>query len=135
MALDIGRRRTGIAVTDELQIIASGLTTVETSELIPFLTRYMSAEKVELLVVGEARQMNHSESESMPVIRAEVEKINKAFPLVPVKWVDERFTSMLALQSMKTAGAGKQKMKDKSTVDMVSATLILQTYMEQKNRI
>jgi putative Holliday junction resolvase len=134
MALDIGGKRTGIAVTDPLQIIATGLTTVNTADLVPFLQKYFREEPVELLVIGEARQMDYSESESMELIRKTAAVLEKNFPEKPVKWVDERFTSKLALKSMKMAGAGKQKMKDKETVDMVSATIILQTYLEQLNR-
>lgn len=134
LALDIGEKRTGIAVTDPGKIIATGLTTEDTAGLLLFLKHYFEKEQVEKIVIGEARQMDFSESSSMEHIRRIAGEIEKMFPEKPVVWVDERFTSMMALQSMKMAGAGKQKMKEKKTVDMVSATIILQTYLEQLNR-
>lgn len=134
IALDIGKTRTGIAVTDNLQMIASGLTALNTSDLLEFLKKYTTDEHIDLIVIGEARQMNNSESESMPFIRNKAEEIKSLFPDIPIKWIDERFTSKMALQSMKHAGAKKNQMKDKYSVDKISATLILQTFLEQKNR-
>lgn len=135
MALDIGGKRTGIAVTDPLQLIATGLTTVATDKLQSFLQEYLQKEPVEVIVVGLPRNMDHSYSESYDMIRQMVEKLSRVINSVRWEWQDERFTSKIALQSMKTAGAGRSKMKDKETVDMVSAVLILQSYMENKQRL
>ena len=133
LALDIGGKRTGIAVTDPLQIIATGMEGVDTNKLIPYLTGYVGTENVELIVVGKPVQMNNEMSESWNMILGVVAKIKAAMPDIPLDYYDERFTSKIALQSMKMAGAGKSEMKNKKTVDMVSATLILQNYMEAKN--
>lgn len=135
VALDIGGKRTGIAVTDPLQLIATGLTTVATEKLQSFLEEYLQKEPVEVIVVGLPRNMDHSYSESYDMIRQTVEKLSRVINTVRWEWQDERFTSKMALQSMKTAGAGRSKMKDKETVDMVSAVLILQSYMENKQRL
>lgn len=132
IALDIGVKRTGIAVTDPLQMIATGLETVATADLLRYLTDYFRQEAVERIVVGEPRQMSYEESQSMPFIRGIVTLLGNSFPDKPITWVDERFTSKMALQSMRTAGARKEEMKNKETVDKVSAVLILQTYLEQK---
>lgn len=135
VALDIGGKRTGIAVTDPLQLIATGLTTVATEKLQSFLEEYLQKEPVEVIVVGLPRNMDHTYSESYDIIRQTVEKLSRVINSVRWEWQDERFTSKIALQSMKTAGAGRSKMKDKETVDMVSAVLILQSYMENKQRL
>jgi putative Holliday junction resolvase len=135
VALDIGGKRTGIAVTDPLQLIATGLTTVATEKLQSFLQEYLQKEPVEVIVVGLPRNMDHTYSESYDIIRQTVEKLSRVINSVRWEWQDERFTSKIALQSMKTAGAGRSKMKDKETVDMVSAVLILQSYMENKQRL
>lgn len=135
VALDIGGKRTGIAVTDPLQLIATGLTTVATEKLQSFLQEYLQKEPVEVIVVGLPRNMDHSYSESYNMIRQTVEKLSRVINSVRWEWQDERFTSKMALQSMKTAGARRSKMKDKETVDMVSAVLILQSYMENKQRL
>lgn len=132
VALDIGAKRTGIAITDPLKMFATGLTGLDTAELIPFLTDYVKKEAVECWVVGKPMQMNYTESESWDMIMKVCDKIKKALPAVPVEFYDERFTSKIALQSMKMAGAGKKQMHDKHTVDMVSATVILQNYLESK---
>jgi len=132
IALDIGGKRTGIAVTDPLQIIATGMEGVDTDKLISYLTAYMQRENVELIVIGKPVQMNNEMSESWELVVKTAEKIKTALPSIPLDYYDERFTSKIALQSMKMAGAGKSEMKNKKTVDMVSATLILQNYMEAK---
>ncbi len=130
MALDIGGKRTGVAVTDPMRIIASGLTTVATSELIDFLKKYMLTEQVELLVIGEPKQMDNSPSESTPIIEAEIQKIKTQFPTLMIKRVDERFTSKMASQVIAQSGKIKKDRQDKSLIDTVSATIILQSYME-----
>lgn len=130
MALDIGGKRTGVAVTDPMRIIANGLTTVATSELIDFLKKYMLTEQVELLVIGEPKQMDNSPSESTPIIDAEIQKIKTQFPTLMIKRVDERFTSKMASQVIAQSGKSKKDRQDKSLIDTVSATIILQSYME-----
>lgn len=129
LALDFGTKRTGIAVTDELQIIASGLTTVDTKELITFLKDYTSKEQVELFVVGEPKQMNNEASESEVSISKFVEKLAKAIPNIPIGRVDERFTSKMAFQTMIDSGLNKKQRRDRALVDEISATIILQSYL------
>jgi len=132
LALDYGTIRTGIAVTDELQIIASGLTTVETKKIFSFLANYLKEEHVELFIVGEPKQMNNKESESEQFIRPFIEKLKTTFPKIPVKRVDERFTSKMAFQSMIDSGLKKKQRQNKALIDEISATIILQTYLNQK---
>lgn len=131
LALDYGIKRTGIAVTDELQIIASGLTTVETKKIFSFLTTYLKNENVELFVIGEPKQMNNQESESEQYIKPFIEKLKTTFPKIPIKRVDERFTSKLAFQSMIDSGLKKKQRQNKALIDEVSATIILQSYLNQ----
>ena len=132
LAIDFGGKRTGIAVTDELQIIASGLTTVLTKELIPFLKKYTTDESVELFLIGEPKQMDNSASESEALIVPFIEKLKKVIPNIPIKRVDERFTSKMAFQTMIDSGLKKQQRKNKALVDEISATLILQSYLYSK---
>lgn len=132
LAIDYGKVRTGIAVTDELQIIASGLTTVNTSELVKFLKDYTEKEQVELFLVGEPKQMDNTVSESEVLIQPFLVKLSKHFPNIPVKRVDERFTSKMAFQTMIDSGLKKQQRKNKALVDEISATLILQSYLYSK---
>lgn len=130
IALDYGLKRVGIAVTDPSKIIANSLTTVDTPKVADFLADYFSKEKVELLVIGLPRQMNNELSESAPAIEAFVEKFRKRFPEMPVEFVDERFTSKLAMQAMVMGGVKKMDRRNKALVDSVSATIILQSYLE-----
>jgi putative Holliday junction resolvase len=132
LAFDYGTIRTGIAVTDELQIIASGLTTVETKKIFSFLTDYLKTENVELFVVGEPKQLNNTESESEQFIKPFIEKLKTTFPKIPVKRVDERFTSKMAFQSMIDSGLKKKQRQNKALIDEISATIILQTYLQYK---
>ncbi len=132
LAIDYGLKRTGIAVTDTLQLIASGLTTVNTPELLKFLKTYTSQESVELFVIGEPKQMDNSASESEVLIRPFIEKLKQQFPNIPIQRVDERFTSKMAFQTMIDAGLKKKDRQNKATIDAVSATIILQSYLEQK---
>lgn len=132
LAIDFGKVRTGIAVTDELQLIASGLETVATKDLITFLKNYIATEQVELFVVGEPKQMNNEPSESEALIIPFLEKLTKAFPKIPIERVDERFTSKMAFQTMIDSGLSKKKRKNKALVDEISATLILQSYLYSK---
>lgn len=132
LAIDFGKVRTGLAVTDELQIIASGLTTVETKNLISYLKDYTNKESVELFLVGEPKQMNNEASESEALIIPFLQKLQKAIPNIPVKRVDERFTSKMAFQTMIDSGLSKKKRQNKALVDEISATLILQSYLHYK---
>lgn len=132
LAIDFGTKRTGIAVTDALQIIASGLTTVPTKELLVFLKDYVSKEDVELFLVGEPKQMDNTASESEAYILPFLSKLEKQFPNIPIKRVDERFTSKMAFQTMIDSGLKKNQRKNKALVDEISATLILQSYLYAK---
>jgi putative Holliday junction resolvase len=135
LAFDFGKKRTGIAITDELQIIASGLTTVQTKNIFSFLTEYLSKEIVVLFVVGEPKQMDNTESESEQFIKPFIQKLASTFPKIPVERVDERFTSKIAFQSMIESGLSKMKRRDKALIDEISATLILQSYLTQKSNL
>lgn len=132
LAIDYGRKKSGVAVTDPMQIIANGLTTVSTHELYDFLVKYMQEEEVETVVMGYPTQSTGEESESMKYIEPFVNRLKKNFPSLPVVWVDERFTSQLAFQAMIDGGLKKKARQDKAMIDKVSATIILQTYLEQK---
>jgi len=129
MALDYGTKRTGIAVTDELQLIASGLTTVETERLLPFLEDYFTTEKVELVLIGEPKQKDGSVSESETAIREFLVKFDKKFPEMKTRRIDERFSSKIAFQTMIDSGLKKKQRRNKALVDEISATIILQSYL------
>ena len=129
MAMDYGEKRTGIAVTDDLQIIASGLTTVSTDSLMEFLESYLKKEKVELFLIGEPKQRDNKPSEIESQIRPFIRKLSSRFPEIPIERVDERFTSKMAFQSMIDSGMRKGKRRDKALVDEISATIILQSYL------
>jgi len=132
IALDYGKVRTGIAVTDEYKIIASGLTTVTTKELLVFLKEYIKKEKVEKIIVGEPKQMDNTPSESEALILPFLDKLTAAFPLIPIERQDERFTSKMAFQSMIDGGLKKKQRQNKALVDEISATLILQAYLNRE---
>lgn len=132
LAIDFGKKRTGIAITDELQIIASGLTTVNTVELIPFLKNYISKEKVARFIVGKPKQMDNTNSESEVLILPFLEKLSKEIPEIPVTRIDERFTSKMAFQTMIDGGLKKGKRRNKALVDEISATIILQSFLYNK---
>ncbi|NNC51139.1 MAG: Holliday junction resolvase RuvX [Flaviramulus sp.] len=129
LALDFGTKRTGIAVTDELKIIASGLTTVNTKNLLLFLKDYVKKESVELFLIGEPKQMDNTASESEVNIVSFIKKLEKRIPNIPIKRVDERFTSKIAFQTMIDSGLKKNQRKNKALIDEISATLILQSYL------
>ena len=133
LAMDYGAKRTGIAVTDDMQIIASGLQTVATENLLGFLDNYLKNEKVELFLIGEPKQMDNSPSESETLIKPFLKKLRSRFPEIPIERVDERFTSKMAVQTMIESGLSKKKRKDKELVDEISATIILQSYLYRKN--
>ena len=132
LAIDYGVKRTGIAVTDELQIIASGLITVKTGELIKFLIDYTNKEQVELFIVGLPKQMNNSDSESEKHIHSLLKQLKKSLPKIPIKRIDERFTSKIAFQTMIDSGLKKKQRRNKGLVDEISATIILQSYLYSK---
>lgn len=132
LAIDFGVKRTGIAVTDEMQIIASGLTTVDTKELMTFLTDYTEKENVELFLVGLPKQMNNEASESEKFIAPFISKLEKKIPQIPIKRIDERFTSKMAFQTMIDSGLKKKQRQNKALIDEISATLILQSYLYSK---
>jgi len=132
LAIDYGKVRTGIAVTDELQLIASGLTTVLTKELLSFLVNYVETENVETFVVGLPKQMNNEASESEALISPFLDKLEKKFPNIPIERVDERFTSKIAFKTMIDSGLNKKQRKNKALIDEISATLILQSYLYSK---
>ncbi len=129
LAIDFGKKRTGIAVTDELQIIASGLKTVETNALIPFLKEFISKENVELFIIGKPKQMNNSDSESEALIIPFIKNLKNKIPNIPIKRVDERFTSKMAFQTMIDGGLKKKQRQNKGLIDEISATIILQSYL------
>jgi putative Holliday junction resolvase len=131
MAIDYGRKRTGIAVTDELRLIANGLTTVPSHEALAFIKTYMQKETVDIIVVGEPKQMNNQPSESLQYINPFVNRLKKEIPGVPVEMADERFTSKMAFQTMIDAGLKKKDRQNKELVDTISATIILQSYLSR----
>ena len=132
MAIDYGRKRTGIAVTDSLQMIANGLTTVPSGELVKFIQSYMAKEPVELIVVGQPKQMNNEPSENMRYVQAFVTHLKRTLPQIPIEYYDERFTSVMAHQAMLDGGLRKKKRQEKALVDEISALIILQAYLESK---
>lgn len=132
LAIDYGKKRTGLAVTDPMQIIASGLTTVATTELMDFILKYVAQEKVERIIVGHPKQMNNEDSENMKRIIPFINLLKKKLPAIPIELADERFTSVLAHQAMLDGGLKKKARQNKALVDEISATIILQSYMETK---
>jgi len=134
LAMDYGAKRTGIAVTDDMQIIASGLTTVATESLLEFLESYVKKEKVELFLIGEPRQRDNSPSDIEYEIRPFLKKLGKRFPDIPIERVDERFTSKMAFQTMIDSGMSKGKRKNRALVDEISATIILQSYLSGRKQ-
>lgn len=131
LAIDYGLKRTGIAVTDEMGLIAFGLTTVATKDIFTFLKKYTSDENVTDFVVGEPRQMNNEPSESEALIVPFLEQLTRIYPKTKIHRQDERFTSKMAFQSMLDAGMGKKQRKNKALVDEISATIILQSFLER----
>ncbi len=130
MAIDYGGKRTGIAVTDPLQIIATGLTTIASEDLIPFLKKYTKDEIVELIIIGLPKNWDESDTHGTPLARKAIEKVKKEFPLIPVKDVDERYTSKMAKDAMIQMGMKKKDRRDKKIVDEIAATILLQEYLQ-----
>jgi putative Holliday junction resolvase len=133
LAIDYGQKRVGLAVTDPFKIIANGLTTVHSKDIFDYLTEYIKKEDVECFIVGHPKQMNNQDSESMVYIKPFIKKLEKIFPTIPVKLADERFTSKIAVQTMLDAGLKKKARQNKALIDTISATIILQSYLESKN--
>ena len=132
LSIDYGRKRTGLAVTDPLQIIASGLATVESKQLIPFLKDYFQKEPVELIIIGEPKNLDDSDTHATPLVEAFIKELQKNFPQIPVKKVDERFTSKMAKDAMLDMGLKKMQRRNKALVDEIAATILLQEYMGQR---
>ncbi len=132
LSVDYGKKRTGLAVTDPLQLIAGGLATVSTSELYDFLCQYVEREQVERIVIGEPRQPNGQPSENLARVQQFVNRWRNHMPQIPIEYYDERFTSVLAHQAMRDGGLRKKARQDKALVDEISATIILQDYMRSK---
>jgi putative Holliday junction resolvase len=129
ICIDYGLKRTGIAVTDPLQIIASGLTTVPSKELIPFLKDYFSKEKVELIIIGEPKNWDDTDTHATPLVKKCIKDLQKQFPSMPVKTVDERYTSKMAKDAMLEMGIKKMQRRNKALVDQIAATIMLQEYL------
>jgi len=135
LSIDYGKKRTGIAVTDPLQIIAGGLATVSTSELYDFLVGYIGREPVERIVIGEPRQADGTPSENFARVEQFVNRWRKSQPSVPIEFYDERFTSVLAHRAMIDGGLRKKDRQNKALVDEISATILLQDFLESKRRL
>ena len=129
IAIDYGLKRTGLAVTDPLQIIATGLTTVESRQLIPFLKYYFSREPVELIIIGEPKNWDDTDTHATPLVEKCVKELQKTFPHLPIKKVDERYTSKMAKDAMLEMGMKKMQRRNKALVDEIAATIMLQEYM------
>ncbi len=132
LAIDYGRKRVGLAVTDSLKMIANGLTTVSSKDIFDFLTSYIKKENLECFVVGYPKQMNNQPSESIEYINTFIKQLKRKFPYIPVELIDERFTSKMAFQTMIDGGLKKKARKNKALVDTISATIILQSFLEKK---
>lgn len=129
LSIDYGLKRTGLAVTDPLKIIATGLTTVDSSQLISFLKDYFSKEEVELIIIGEPKNMDDTDTHATPLVNNCIKQLHKKFPGMPVKKVDERFTSKMASQAMIEMGMKKKRRQDKRLMDEIAATILLQEYL------
>jgi len=132
LSIDYGGKRTGIAVTDPLQIIATGLDTINSHELIPWLKKYLQQEAVELLIIGLPKNWDDSDTHATALVETVIKKIQKEFPLLPLKTVDERYTSKMAKNAMLEMGMKKKDRRDKKNVDVIAATIMLQEYLQSK---
>jgi len=130
LSIDYGGKRTGLAVTDPMQIIATGLTTIASQELIPFLKKYFLQEEVELIIIGLPKNLDDSDTHGTPLAEAAIKRLKKEFPQIPLKMVDERYTSKRAKEAMLQMGMKKKDRRDKKLVDEIAATIMLQEYME-----
>ena len=129
LAIDYGGKRTGLAVTDPMQIIATGLSTIDSKELIPYLKKYFVTESVELIIIGLPKNWDESNTHGTPLVEAAIKKLKKEFPLIPLKTVDERYTSKMAKDAMLQMGMKKKDRQVKANVDVIAATIMLQEYM------
>jgi putative Holliday junction resolvase len=134
LSIDYGGKRTGLAVTDPMQIIASGLTAIDTKDLMQFLKKYFQEEAVELIIIGEPKNWDDSDTHATPLVNAFIKRLQKEFPSMPVKAVDERYTSKLAVQAMHEMGMKKKDRQNKKNVDEIAATIMLQEYLNNVNR-
>jgi putative holliday junction resolvase len=132
LSIDYGLKRTGLAVTDPLQIIATGLTTVESKQLIPFLKDYFDKEPVELIIIGEPKNLDDSDTHATPLVEKCIVNLHKNFPAIPIQKVDERFTSKMAKDSMLEMGLKKKQRQNKALVDEIAATILLQEYLRSR---
>jgi putative holliday junction resolvase len=132
MAIDYGLKRTGLAVTDPLQIIATGLTTIESPRIINFLREYFAKEPVELIIIGDPRNWDDTDTHATPLGKAVIDRLKKKFPTIPVVTVDERYTSRMASQAMIDMGMKKMQRRNKALVDEIAATIMLQEYLERR---
>lgn len=130
LCIDYGGKRTGIAVTDPLQIIATALTTIDTKELVPFLKKYFSEEPVELILIGEPLNLDDSDTHATPLVKAAIQKLKKEFPSIPVQTVDERYTSKMASRALVEMGMKKKERRVKGNVDQVAAAIMLQEFLQ-----
>lgn len=133
LAIDYGGKRTGLAVTDPLQIIATGLETIDSRELISWLKKYLNQEEVELIIIGLPKNWDDSDTHGTPLTEAAIKKIQKEFPAMPLKTVDERYSSKMAKDAMLEMGMKKKDRRDKKNVDVIAATIILQEYLNTPN--
>jgi len=131
ISIDYGAKRTGLAVTDPLQIIATGLTTVESKQLIPFLKDYFAKEEVELIIIGEPKNWDDTDTHATPLVEKIIKQLEKNFPKTPIKKVDERYTSKMAKDAMLEMGLKKMQRRNKKLVDEIAATILLQEYLRQ----
>jgi len=129
VAIDYGGKRTGLAVTDPLQIIATGLSTIDSKDLIPFLKKYISTEPVELIIIGLPKNWDDTDTHGTPLVQAAIKELQKAFPGLPLKTVDERYTSKMAKDAMLEMGMKKKDRRVKGNVDIIAATIMLQEYL------
>ncbi len=130
LSIDYGGKRTGLAVTDPLQIIATGLETIESRELIPWLKNYIAQQEVELIIIGLPKNWDESDTHGTPLVKTAIKKIKKEFPAMPLKTVDERYTSKMAKDAMIEMGMKKKDRRDKKNVDLIAATIMLQEYLQ-----
>jgi putative Holliday junction resolvase len=131
LCIDYGLKRTGLAVTDPLKIIATGLTTVDTKKIFPFLQEYFTREPVELILVGEPKNLDDTDTHSTPFVKKFISDLNKHFPTIPVQMVDERYSSKLATRAMIEMGLSKKRRQNKALVDEIAATMMLQEYLSK----
>jgi putative Holliday junction resolvase len=134
ISIDYGLKRTGLAVTDPLKIIATGLTTLESRQLIPFLKDYFSKEEVELIIIGEPKNLDDSDTHATSLVKKFITELQKNFPLIPIQKVDERFTSKMASRAMIEMGLKKKQRQNKALVDEIAATMMLQEYLQNLSR-